>query len=425
MKLFFNYICLCFVLTLFATCKKVAEKPPVADSLGHKIYTVSELKTIAGCTNGCSKTFTGDVYFIGVVVADAQSGNFYKEVYLRDRYNTGGIHLDFTQNTNFWIGDSVRVNLKGLNVSINEDTDMLEIDSLDWEKYCVKFASGAKPQPRVLSVAQFTSNMNAYLGDLIQITGVAFTPSDAGQYWADVVGQNSKNRILEDCLGAQLIVRTSNYAKFAGSTTPTGNGSIIGIGTAYRGDAQMEIRWPNEAGMTGGGCQVYLKKDFNDATISNTAIPSENWLVVKVTNTLAATSWTPSSFNVDKFAKCSGYVSGNTNSECWMISPPMDLSNSTNPTLSFRTAAKFAGDTLEVRVCTNYVSGLPVLANWTQLNGIHLSPNNPGSYVWTASGNISLNGFKSTSTRIAYRYRSSTTNGSTTYEVDDVLVKEN
>lgn len=416
---------MCFVVVGFITCKKVPEKPPVADLLGHKIYSVTELKTIANCSNGCSKSFTADVYFIGVVIADAQSGNFYKEVYLRDRYNTGGIHLSFIQASNFWVGDSVRVNLKGLNVSMNADTDILEIDTLDWEKYCVKFASGANPQPRVLTIAQYTAGLNAYLGDLIQLTSVAFTPSDAAQVWADKVGGNSLNRTLEDCLGSQLIVRTSNYAKFADQKTPTGNGTIIGIGTAYRGAAQMEIRWPSEAVMNSAGCAVYLKKDFNDATISNTAIPSENWLVVKVSNTLAATSWTPSSFSTDKFAKCSGYVAGNTNSECWMISPPMDLSNSTNPTLSFRTAAKFAGDTLEVRVCTNYVSGLPVLANWTQLNGIHLSPNNPGSYVWTASGNISLSNFKSTNTRIAYRYRSSTLIGSTTYEVDDVLVKEN
>jgi hypothetical protein len=421
MRRVLRYIALCFLAAGFITCKKIAEKPPVADSLGHKIYSVSELKAIANCAN-CSKSFTGDVYFIGVVIGDAQSGNFYKELYLRDRYNTGGIHLDLTQASSFWVGDSVRVNLKGLNVSINSSTGILEIDTLDWEKYCVKFATGGHPQPHALTISQYTSNLNTYLGDLIQLTSVAFTSGDAGQYWADAPGGNSLNRTLQDCLGAQLIVRTSNYANFADDRTPTGNGSIIGIGTAYQGTGQIEIRRPSEAVMNGAGCTVYLKKDFNDSKISNTVIPSENWSVVSVVN--AAVSWTPASFSVDKFAKVSGFISGNTNSECWMISPPMDLSNSTDPILSFRTAAKFAGDTLEVRVCTNYVSGPPVLANWAQLTGIHLSPNNPGSYVWTQSGNISLNAFKSASTRIAYRYKSSTA-GSTTYEVDDVLVKEN
>src|ERR1041385_167705 len=136
-----KYTYLCALVMSFITCKKTAEKPPVTDTLGHKVYSVTELKAIANCATNCSRTFTSDVYFIGVVVGDALSGNFYKENYLRDRYNTGGIHLDFTQNSNFWIGDSVRVNLKGFNVSINSSTGILEIDSLDWEKSCVKFAS--------------------------------------------------------------------------------------------------------------------------------------------------------------------------------------------------------------------------------------------------------------------------------------------
>jgi hypothetical protein len=419
MKRILEYTYLFVLAAAFVTCKKVPERPPIADTLGHKIYSVDELKAIAACSNNCAKTFTSDVYFIGVVIGDALSGNFYKEIYMRDRYNTGGIHLDFTQASNFWLGDSVRVNLKGLNVSMNPDTDILEIDSLDWEKYCVKFASGAQVQPHALSITQYTSNMNRYLGDLIQITGVAFTSTDANQFWADEVGQNSLNRTLEDCLGAQLIVRTSNYAKFASEKTPTGNGSIIGIGTAYSGDAQMEIRRPSEANMTGSGCQVYLKKDFNDATISNTAVPAENWSIVSVVN--AAVTWTATSFGSDKFAKINGYISGNTNSECWMISPSMNLSASGNPVFSFRTAANFNGPDLKVKVSTNYTSGAPATASWTVLT-VALSP---GSYSWTPSGSIALNNYKSSNTRVAFTYSSSTSGGSKVYEVDDVLVKEN
>jgi hypothetical protein len=67
---------------------------------------------------------------------------------------------------------------------------------------------------------------------------------------------------------------------------------------------------------------------------------------------------------------------------------------------------------------------LPGTATWTQLSGFALSPNNPGSYLWTASGVISLSSFKQNNVRIAFKYKS-TTSGSTTYEVDDVLVREN
>ncbi len=418
MKQLFKYLMLCLVVVAFNNCKRKPIQPPVTDILGHKVYSAAELNSIATCTNSCSHRFTQDVYFIGVVVADEQSGNFYKEVYLRDRYNTGGIHLDFTQHSSFFVGDSIRVNLNGLDVNLNVDTDILEIDSLDFEKHVVKFKSGANPQPRVISISQFNGNMSTYLGDLIQLTNVAFLPIHANQFWSDPILGDSLNRILQDCNGSQLIVRTSNYAKFALEKTPTGNGTIIGIATSYKGTPQMSIRNPSEANMTGAGCTIYFKDDFEDSNLFN-----GGWAAQSVSN--SAVTWSASSFASDKFAKCSGYVSGNTNTENWLISPVINLAASSNPNLSFRTAAKFTGPILEVRVSTNYVSGAPTTATWTTMSGVILSPNNPGSYVWTGSGNISLNAFKNANTRIAFRYVSTTSGGSTTYELDDVIVKEN
>jgi len=410
------------ILVVFAfsltTCKKEPVAPPVTNILGHEVHSVTELNAIATCTNACEHRFKTEDYFIGVVVADEQSGNFYKEIYVRDRYNTGGIRLDFTTRSSFFIGDSVRIYLKGCDVNINTTTGMLEIDSLDYEKHVVKFATSAtKPQPRVITIGQLNANPKLYLCDLIQLSSVAFLPVDANQIWADPIAQSSINRTLQDCNGSRLIVRTSNYANFAQEKTPTGNGTIIGIATAYQGTNQMAIRYPSEANMTGAGCIIYHKKDFEDGSLT-----SGGWSAPSVSN--VAVAWVASSFSTDKFAKVSGYVAGNQNSETWLISPIVNIAASSNPILTFRTAAKFSGTVLEVLVSTNYTSGSPYTATWTNLNGFALSPNNPGSYVWTPSGILSLNAFKNANTRIAFKYKSTTT-GATTYEVDDVLIREN
>jgi hypothetical protein len=404
----------------FLSCKKEADKPEVKTLTGQKVYSALELKAIATCTNSCSKRFTDDVYFIGVVLADESTGNFYKEVYLRDRYNTGGLRLDFINRSSYSVGDSIRVNLKGLDININSTTDMLEIDSIDHEKFLVKFSSGPKPQPRIVNLTDLSSAnpYEKYLCDLIQVNGVGFIPQDTAKIWADAVAQMSGNRTLEDCSGNQLVVRTSNYADFASLKTPKGNGSIIGIATSYQGTKQMAIRNPNELFMNGPRCLIYHFKDFE-----NNSLTSGGWTQQSVVN--SSVQWTASSFGADKFAKISGYVSGgNTNSENWLISPALDLNASTNPILSFRTAAKFSGNLLEVWVSTNYTSGAPSNATWTKLTGFSLSPNNPGNYAWTPSGILSLSSFKSGSTRIAFKY-TSTTSGSTTYEVDDILIREN
>lgn len=399
----------------YTSCKKTPDRPPLTDH--HiKVYSVTELKAIASCTGTCQKRFNTNVYFVGVVIADEVSGNFYKEVYLRDRYNTGAIHIDLTSGScNYFIGDSIRINLNGLDVNFNADTDILEIDSLDCEKHSMKFASGANPQPIQVTLG---SNYSDYLGDLIQLNGVGFIPADTNKIYADVIAQTSGNRTIQDCGGSQLIVRTSNYAKFASEKTPKGNGTIIGIATAYLGTNQLAIRTTKEVNMNGSGCTVYHKKDWNDNNLT-----SGGWLQQSVVD--PAVQWTASTFSTYQFAKISGfYSSANHASENWLISPAINLSSASNPVLTFVTAAKFAGNVLEVKVSTNYVSGDPNLVTWTPLTGYSLSPNNPGSYAWTNSGLVSLAAFKNANTRIAFKY-TSTTSASTTYELDDVVIREN
>lgn len=410
-----------FLLILFFTCcKKIPDKPPVGSLSAGKNYSAPELKAIASCTNACQKRFTSDVYFCGVVIADEVSGNFYKEIYVRDRYNTGAIRLAFlASKCNFFIGDSVRLNLKGFDVNLN--SGMLEVDSIDYEKYMVKYASGANPQPIVVNLSQ-TPYSNYYC-DLVTLNNVKFNSADANQIYADPILQESLSRVLQDCGGNAITVRTSNFADFAQQKTPSGFGSITGIATAYQQSGgsvtqQMAIRTTSEVNMNGtGGCISYLTKDFNDASLT-----SGGWSQVSVAG---VATWSASSFGSAKFAKIPGAFTGNATTENWLISPAINLSAAVSPILTFATAAKFPGNLLEVWVSTNYVSGAPSTASWTQLTGFILSPNNSTSnYVWTASGIVALNTFINANTRIAFKY-TSTTSATTTWEVDDVIIREN
>jgi hypothetical protein len=400
----------------FNSCKKKYDAAPIADETKGHVYSVAELKAIANCTNTCTHRFSNDAYLIGVVIADELSGNFYKEIYLRDRYNTGGIHLAMkASNGDFFVGDSVHLNLKNYDVNINSRTGMLEIDTIDFEKHMVKFASGANPQPIVVDLS--SSNYANYLCDLIVINGAGFLPADANQIWADPISQTSINRTIKDCAGTQLVVRTSNYALFAQQKTPAGFGSIIGIAQAYSGTNQMAIRRPSEVNMNGTPCILYNKKDFEDNSLT-----SGGWAQVSVTN--PSVTWAPSLFSGNYSAKITGYYSSaNHNSENWLISPSLNLSAGVNPILTFLTMAKFSGNNLEVLVSTNYTSGLPGTATWINLSGFTLSPNT-GNYVPTGSGIISLSSFKTANTRIAFKY-TSTTSAGTTYEVDDIVIREN
>ena len=404
------------IITCIISCKK-PDKVPTRDLSAGNTLTIAQLKTIASCTNACSKRFNEEAYLSGVVIADEVSGNFYKEIYLRDY--TGGIHLALTNSSPLLIGDSVRVNLKGLDVWINSTTSMLEIDSIDHEKNIIKLSSGLNPQPILINgIGSFNPS---YYCDLVQINNVEFIPSDTNRTFSDAINLSSVNLTLQDCSPTQLVVRSSGYAKFAGTKAPKGKGSIIGIATNYQTTKQLVIRTPSELNMNGarGGCIQYHKKDFNDNSLT-----SGGWSQVNVNG---AANWAASTFGGVTFAKISGYIGNvNTNTENWLISPALNISNAFNPVLTFNTAAKYLGNTLDVLVSTNYNSGNPSTATWTSLSpNFALSPNNPGNYAWTPSGILSLTNFKSSNTRIAFKYVSSSAIGATIYEVDDIIIREN
>ena len=402
------------ITVVFNSCKKTPDHPPLESEQNKTYYSVSELRAIASCTgtNCFPKRFTGDVFFAGVVLADQVSGNFYKELYVRDRYNTGAIRLDLKASAYYvFVGDSVRICLDGYDVNYNAD-GMLEIDSIDIEKDLRKFGSGAIPQPIDIDISAV--NYSDYLCELVRINGVGFLPIDTNQIWADAIAQSSLNRTLQDCSAKQVVVRTSAYSSFASQKTPKGFGSIIGIATAYGATNQLVIRKTSEVNMNGTGCTIYLTKDFEDNSLT-----SGGW---GTQNVLGANTWSVSTFSGATFAKVSGYYStANQNTQTWFISPPLNLSASNNPVLSFETMANFTGSALEVVVSTNYTSGAPSTATWTNLSGFNLSST---GYVVTPSGLISLSAFKNSNTRIALKYVS-TTAGAKTYEVDNVVVREN
>ncbi len=120
-------------------------------------------------------------------------------------------------------------------------------------------------------------------------------------------------------------------------------------------------------------------------------------------------------------ALMSGYQSGNFENEDWLISPPLDFSETSNEVLKFFSAKNYTGPQLELRVSTDYDgAGNPNDFTWTNLtNEVNWSG---GAFAWTESGTISLSPFTShTSVYIGYQFFS-TDEASANWEIDNVEV---
>lgn len=400
---------------LFVACKKKFDVPPVKQANDGARITIANLKAKYQMNPNQNYRFLNDSNLYCVITSDEVSGNLYKEVYVKDA--TGALHLRLVYSGGLFIGDSIRINLKG--IYLNDDNNLIQLDSVNTEKSIVKLASGLNPQPEVMTIAQITSPTTTAQSKLVRIDNVQFIPGVSSfTTFADALGKNDVNQGIKSCSTPTLTVRTSGYSNFAGAALPTGNGSITGIVSQYGTTMQLSIRNYNEVNMTGALCGstlapgTYMNKDFEDLSIT-----SGGWTQQ---NVIGSINWTASTFSGQNFAKCTNFSGSNVACETWLISPPVSIATSTNPNLYFQSACNYTGAQMEVWVSTNYTSGAPSTATWTQL-----SPTlSPGSWTFVSSGTVSLAAYKTATTRVAFKYVGSNTDGKT-WEVDDVIIKEN
>ena len=415
----FSGFCL-LVLTLLVdqSCKKKEKTEPEEVVItptfpSDKKITISQIKAKFNSNPSQNYKFTDDSLLYCTVIADEVSGNFFKELFVQD--NAGAIRLKLKSSSTFIIGDSLKVNIKGS--YLNNEYNLIQIDSIDPGTMITKLGSGKTITPVVRTLAELNSTVSPYSSfqsSLVKIENVEFVGLSYPTY-ADPVLFTSKNHTIQGCGSPEtIVVRTSGYANFAGSAPPNANGSIIAIVSQFSNTTQLRIRKLADVTMTGTLCNsVYHSKNFEDLSLT-----SGGWTQQAVSGSIP---WKIGTFNSLNFVSCNNYTAGaNSPCETWLISPAINLTSSTNPKLYFQNACKFNGPAIEVYVSTNYNSGLPNTASWTQL----FPTLSTGNYVYVGSGGLSLNSFKNANTRIAFKYTGSAVDGRD-WQLDDIVVKEN
>lgn len=116
------------------------------------------------------------------------------------------------------------------------------------------------------------------------------------------------------------------------------------------------------------------------------------------------------------FAQMNGYGE-DVPSHDWLISPSLNLDNSSTEILEFFTTWKYGIDgELACKYSTDYTSGDPTLATWTDLSFTF----SPDAETWESSGDISLSAIMGTNVHIAFQYLS---NGNPRrWGIDEILI---
>ncbi len=153
-------------------------------------------------------------------------------------------------------------------------------------------------------------------------------------------------------------------------------------------------------------------ENFEDGTLGT-------WSEFSVASNI---SWESVQYGDDKFAKMTGYGADEASND-WLISPQLDLSQTSGEILSFDSCMNYEDTTigLEIKISTDYDgSSNPEDFTWEILSA-NLSQ---GGWAWTPSGDIDLSNYDSENVYIAFHYICSgiESGESRTWEIDNIMI---
>lgn len=383
--------------------------------------TVAEVKQLY--TTGNLNQITGNFYVKAKVTANDETGNLYKYIYVEDA--TGGIRVNINktnlyQDPRFKVGKNLIIKLKDLYIGVSGGEFQIgqpfngNIGQIaEADVYKAFFDSNEAATAVVATEKTITNLTNADVGRWIKIKGLQFIDTDLGKTFA---AGSTTNRTLEDCSGKKIILRTSNFASFAGATLDNGKGDVYAILSIFNGTYQLWIPKQVNADLDGVRCDGTLpvyETIFSDAFAS-----LSNWTAVNVSGTQV---WATTTFgNPAPSAIMDGKGSAN---EDWLVSKKISIPSTYKEVFfSFETDGRNAGSLLEVYITDNYTGSVST-TSWTKTNpALDTDLANFAGFV--NSGKVDISSFKGKDIVVAFKYTSTSTSvPSTTWEVDNFAVK--
>ena len=253
-------------LSLFATsCMNEFDKPLYSDApfgnneIGAATHTIAQLKEKynSTITGNSVQQITEEIVIEGVVVANDESGNVYKQFIINDA--TGAMVIGVNDVGLYAMvpkGQRVRIACKDL--YIGGYGKMAQIGGLyngkvgRMNRYIypqhVRLIGIPDPtqeemQPTVIDASFFTNENKNTLAKFVRLENVSITEANGTETWAPEEKKNSSNVVERNIKmgNTKVVLRMSTYADFANEAIPTGNLNINGVMTRYNDYWQFVI----------------------------------------------------------------------------------------------------------------------------------------------------------------------------------------
>ncbi len=396
-----------------------------------------------------------DLYMEGYVVSSDEGGNFFEELIIQDKPEnpTAGIRISVNTNplfTRYNFGRKIYVHMNGLTVGLTNgvaavgttDGDRVgQIEDSQTEDRLLLGAEVADIVPLPVSVIDFSDqleNLYVQLNDVQFPRSSIFGENGPLTFASEGSDEFDGERVLESCeSGSSVILSTSTFSDFRFLNLPGGAGSISGVLSRDFFDDfyTLLINSPEDINFDqercdpdllfcegpSGGSTVIFEEDFESASNINDLV-SAGWTNENVSG--GNLDYIIGDFSGNAYGQISGFNSGETDSQAWLITPQIDLSGTIEEDLSLDIQTNFDnGEILTIFITSNY-TGDPLTTEWTQLDlEVPTGPGSGfGSFTSVGPTNISCAG---ETVWIGFRYISSDPGPTTRYHIDNIEITGN
>lgn len=299
------------------------------------------------------------------------------------------------------------------------DTDDAGSDGLyAIDNFQLSYTSGASDvtAPAITTLTPANGSANAASNQVFSIVFSEPIQKGTGNIYLKKTADNSTVQTLDVNAAAVSVNRTRVSFSLGNLELQTGYYIEMDNGTFkdLSGNAFAGISGSSAWSFTTSA--VFASFDFN--TCGSYASVNSGFSQYSV---LGDSVWKCTSFgnNNTNGVQMNGYVNatiGNAANEDWFISPAFNLTGYNIPLLKFYSVSAYVGPSLRLMVSTNYVSGDPSMATWTEVFGKFPAIN---SFVWTLSDSINLSNFKQPNVHVAWVYYS-TIDEASRWTLDDI-----
>ena len=433
----------CFLLLICTNCvDQEFDAPPLAT-----LPAITANATIQDLLSqhrigDAADLITEELVIEGVVIANDNGGNFFKNIVIQDetggiaiRLNTVGLYNDYP------IGRQVFVSAKNLYLSDYNGLPQLggsPEDPIEDILIAQHVFAGEKDQaiPSTLLTLEELSDLDItrqYINRLVTIENVQFATSALSKTYGDIDNRWSVNLDVEDCEGNSIILRSSGYADFAGETPPNDKGNITAVVSIFRTTPQLLIRQVRDINFQTERCGRNTNTTTTtppSTTDERVGFTSFDGLEDGATVTLAGWRnvaskgerlWQVKEFGGNVYAQATAYLDASEEMEAWLVTPAIDLS--AVKSFSFESAKAFQNhDGLTVWIATDFDGENIATANWTALDA-RIASATDEDHAWIPSGTIDLSDFIGTAS-IGFKYIGNNNDKTSSFRVDNIAFGE-